>query len=108
MDKEKDWLESLEIGDEVAVCSRGKFSIETVTKVTRTQIVTQYGRYRKDTGYSVGVSIWNLANIKPVTDAIRETIKKSQLRSELTKQNFNGLSLDQLERIKSIIDEGKQ
>ena len=41
-------------------------------------------------------------------DAIREAIKKSQLRSELTKQNFNGLSLDQLERIKSIIDEGNK
>lgn len=103
-----EWLESLTVGDEVAVNSGGRYLIEKVTKVTRTQIVTTYGRFRKSDGRYVGGSIWRITIIQPVTDTIRNKIRKSELVLKLSRQNgfsFLTLSLDQLERIQAIIDE---
>jgi hypothetical protein len=106
-----EWLESLKVGDEVAVSSGGRYSIEKVTKVPKTQIVTTYGRYRKTDGISVGGSIWHISKIQPATESIRKIIRKSELVSSFSRQHgfsFINLSFDQLERIQAIINEGKK
>lgn len=103
-----EWLESLKVGDEVAINSRDGYSIKNVTNITKTQICTEYSRYRKKDGRSVGSCDWYVSNIEPVTDKIKNIVTRSRISAQLRKQDFTGLSLDQLERIKSIIDEGKQ
>ena len=102
------WLESLKVGDEVIVTSRDSHSIESVTEITNTQIVTTHGIFDKDTGISVSQKIWGESYIRPATDELKQIINKTILVSKLSNFNYRNLSVDQLERIKSIIDEGKQ
>lgn len=102
-----EWLESLQVGDEV-VLNRvfGGHCIEKIEKITKTQIVTNNGRYRRSTGITVCGSIWHLSKIEPITEQIRDEVKKRRICAIFSKQNFAELSLDKLERIKAIIHEG--
>jgi hypothetical protein len=100
----KEWLESLKVGDEVAVEAwNGWHSIEKVTKITKTQIVTNLGRYKRGSGLTVGGSIWHSSEIVPVTDQIRKRVRKSIIISKLRQLDFTRMTLDQLERIQAII-----
>ena len=103
-----EWIESLKVGDEVVVICRDSHSIESVTEITNTQIVTTYGIFEKDTGVSVSKKIFSESYIRPSTDELKQIINKTILVSKLSNFNYRNLSIDQLERIKSIIDEGKK
>lgn len=101
-----EWLESLKVGDEVASdLVLGVHCIEKIEKITKTKIVTNKGRYRRRTGITVGGSIWHLSKIEPITEQIRDEVKKRRICAILSKQNFAELSLDKLERIQAIIRE---
>jgi hypothetical protein len=104
-----EWLESLKVGDEVAIkLPHHGYSIDKITIITKTQIITKFSRYRKKDGRSIGSADWFIRNIEPVTDIIRNTVARSSLAIKLKKQSFADLTLDQLERIQAIIDEVKK
>lgn len=52
-------LANIEVGDKVLSYGRLGSRLETVTKITKTQIVTNIGRYRRDTGRLIGADAWS-------------------------------------------------
>lgn len=102
------WLESLKVGDEVALSDNWhEYSIMKVTKVTATQIVTKYGRYRKKDGFLVGGSGYLRSSICPLTNEIKYKIKKLYLTNKLSNV-LSKLSYEQIDRIEQVIDEVKK
>lgn len=90
MNDNQSWLADLKTDDKVAVQGRIRDCIDTVLKVTNTQIVLKNGdRFNRTTGYSIGSGSWNSAQITPVTDEIRIEVLlrkyKSQALSMLSK-----------------------
>lgn len=56
------WLEKLKVGDTVFLdvkYARGRYTEETVDKVTRTQFVVGHARFRRDNGWQVGGNKWD-------------------------------------------------
>lgn len=100
-------LEELKEGDKV-ICynSFGNF-IDVVEKVTKTQIHTKYGKYRRKDGYSVGACSFNVSYISELTpekeDEIKEKCRIDKMRSFVRNFNFDKLSLDKLEKIYNIL-----
>jgi hypothetical protein len=91
------WLESLKVGDEVAMtrdCRR--YILGRVVRVTPTQILVrgsgQFGRYRKADGELVGASTYEGSSLYAVTDSLREAIRVREARVTLGQFNFNALS----------------
>lgn len=73
------WLASLKVGDEVAICCDygRRWIIRRVAKTTATQIVVDnYSRFRRTNGVLVGKQdSFNRQSLHQVTDQIRESIK---------------------------------
>lgn len=89
-----DALVQLRVGDEVAIREgmSDTYHILTIAKVeSRGIIELQNGnRYRLNgTSIAKGDKWYRPSNIEPVTDAIRQQIKKRSLVSELSKLNYN-------------------
>ena len=108
MNSMKEWLESLKDGDDVLITFRHEQSISKVTKVTKTKIVVGSYRFNKNTGMVIGETIWRTASISEVTENASKDINRINLYRKLTAFRFSLLTLDQLERIQAIIDEGKK
>lgn len=54
------WLAELKVGDKVIVNTSFTERIDTVTKITPTQIhIGEYTKFRKKDGKSIGSSTWN-------------------------------------------------
>lgn len=108
MDDEKEWRESLHAGEEVALVGRFKDSeICVVDRVTKTQVIVGFRRFRVCDGFMVGGDWMSFRIKKPKTEIVSE-IRRKKLIKEISAKNLEKLTSDQLERIKSIIDEGKQ
>lgn len=110
MENKQEWLDSLQIGDKVAmdIGSYGysRYSIATITKVTPTRrITTSNGRVFNANGSEYGKgSNWGSGTyLEPVTNDIRERILRNKLISELKEINFEGLTTEQLLSIQSIV-----
>lgn len=98
-------LENLKVGDMVII--KGNITdvktLSTIDRVTKTQIIIGYRRFRKSDGQLVGRDDWHYANIRPATDEDIEQINKEREKRELIK-HLNGvvwysLRLESLTRI---------
>lgn len=104
----KEWLSSVKVGDQVIVrygfgIIRNIQNIQTITRITKTQIVVGENRYRKSTG--VGIGSGGRLSIGEATPDGVATIKAQKKRSALTEW-FNelrvrNLSIEQLEAMKA-------
>jgi len=105
----KEWLESLKPGDEVAFSDRySSYSIIAIERITKTQILLNNGyKFRKDSGYMVGGNIWNHATMEPVTEKIKNAIKRRNLKIKIGKIEFKSLSNEKIERILAIVNEAE-
>ena len=100
-------LEELKVGDKViSHNSFGEF-IEVVEKVTKTQIHTKFGKYRRKDGYRVGACGFNYSHISELTPEkeaeMEEKCRIDKMRSFVANSNFDKLSLDKLEKIYNIL-----
>lgn len=100
-------LEDLKVGDRViSHNSFGEF-IEVVEKVTKTQIHTKYGKYRRKDGYRVGACSFNVSYISELTPEkeaeMKEKCRIDEMRPFVRNSNFDKLSLDKLEKIYNIL-----
>lgn len=107
-----DWISELKPGDKVIV-ERGAFStsalyLDIVERVTKTQVVTKKGRYKKRDGEGVPYVRYHSNRIKErCTEEraakLRETAKRQQLvrqiKAEATAENLLGRTTEQLEQI---------
>lgn len=101
----KDWLDNLKVGDLVIVSYTHDMIFCKVQRITKTMIITERGRYNRQSGWQVGGGSWTTANlVEPTEERIAE-IKHKSLHRKLSNFNFKDLPLESLQEIKKIIQE---
>lgn len=74
-------LENLEAGDKVFYDSRSTIGIETIVRLTKTQIVLKNGqRFRKKSGWLIGGDAWSATMIRVLTPKRIEAVTLVKLR----------------------------
>jgi len=104
-----DWLEKLKVGDKVILSSNYSDSVVSVTRLTKTLIITDSGRFSKGDGWLHGGSTWSMCKLlKANKEAIKEIglqCQKRKIISTLQCFNFNQLDLSVLQKINNLIQE---
>lgn len=113
MDNEREtWLASLKEGDEVAVKYGDHYAITTIKRITPTRIIkTDNGGEFKGGYMKTGTwGTWapHYKYIVPVTQEIKDTIKRKKLISKVASVRPTDMTLDQLERINAILEEANK
>lgn len=84
-------LKDLIAGDEVLVTGTFHRRIAKIDKVTKTQIVIDNARFRRDSGWQCGGDSWNMKSISVPTENEISDVKEENLRKILinTISSFN-------------------
>ena len=100
-------LEDLKAGDDVLVISRYYRCIAKVDKVTKTQIIADNARFRRDSGWQYGGDSWNRKRISVPTEKEISDVKEENLRNTLvyaiSSFDFKRLSTDELKQVYNIV-----
>ena len=104
-------LKDLVVGDEVLVTGTFNRRIAKVDKVTKTKIVIDNARFRRDSGWQCGSDRWNVRRIsvpteKEISDVKEENIRKILINT-ISSFNFERLSTDELKQVYNIV-KGKE
>lgn len=104
-------LKDLVVGDDVLVTGRSYRRISKIDKVTKTQIVVDNARFRRDSGWQCGSDSWNRRSIsipteKEISDVKEENIRKT-LIYVISSFDFKLLSTDKLKQVYNIV-KGKE
>ena len=104
-------LKDLVAGDEVLVTGTLHRRIAKVDKVTKTQIVIDNARFRRDSGWQCGSDRWNVRRISVPTEKEISDVKEENLRKILihtiSSFDFERLSTDELKQVYNIV-KGKE
>lgn len=104
-------LKDLVAGDEVLVTGTFHRRIAKVDKVTKTQIVIDNARFRRDSGWQCGSDRWNVRRISVPTEKEISDIKEENLRkiliNTISSFDFERLSINELKQVYNII-KGKE
>lgn len=104
-------LKDLVAGDEVLVTGISHRRIVKVDKVTKTQIVIDNARFRRDSGWQCSSDRWNVRRISVPTEKEISEIKEETLRENLiyaiSSFDFKRLSTDELKQVYNIV-KGKE
>ena len=104
-------LKDLVAGDDVLVVGRSCRHIAKIDKVTKTQIVVNNARFRRDSGWQCGGDRWNVKSISVPTEKEISDIKEENLRKTLiyaiSSFDFKRLSTDELKQVYNIV-KGKE
>ena len=104
-------LKDLVAGDEVLVTGTLHRRIAKVDKVTKTQIVIDNDRFRRDSGWQCGVDSWYRKSISVPTEKEISDVKEEGLRKTLiyaiSSFDFKRLSTDELKKVYNIV-KGKE
>ena len=104
-------LKDLVAGDDVLVTGLYHRRIAKVGKVTKTQIVVDNVRFRRDSGWQCGGDSWNRKSISVPTEKEISDVKEENLRNTLvyaiSSFDFKRLSTDELKQVYNIV-KGKE
>ena len=104
-------LKDLVVGDDVLVTSMCHRRIAKIDKVTKTQIVVDNVRFRRDSGWQCGGDRWNVRIISVPTENEISDVKEENLRNTLiyaiSTFDFKRLSTDELKQVYNIL-KGKE
>lgn len=104
-------LKDLVAGDDVLVVGWSCRRIAKIDKVTKTQIVVNKTRFRRDSGWQCGSDRWNNKTISVPTEKQIVEIKEENLRKKLiyaiSSFDFKRLSTDELKQVYNIV-KGKE
>ena len=104
-------LKDLVAGGDVLITSRYYRRIAKVDKVTKTQIIIDNARFRRDSGCQCGGDSWNRKSISVPTEKEISDIKEENLRkiliNTISSFNFERLSTDELKQVYNIV-KGKE
>lgn len=93
-------LKDLIAGDDVLVVGRYRRCIAKIDKVTKTQIVVNNARFRRDSGWQCGSDRWNVRKISVPTEKDISDVEEENLRKALiyviSSSDFERLSTDEL------------
>lgn len=100
-------LKDLIAGDDVLVTGRSCRRITKIDKVTKTQIVVNNARFRRDSGWQCGSDRWNVTRISVPTEKEISDIEEENLRKALiyviSSSDFERLSTDKLKQVYNIV-----
>ena len=104
-------LKDLVVGDDVLVTVMSYRHIAKVDKVTKTQIIVNNARFRRDSGCQFGSDRWNVRRIsvptlKEISDFKEENSHKELLYA-ISSFDFERLSTDELKQLYNIV-KGKE
>lgn len=104
-------LKDLVVGDDVLVTGMYHRRIAKVGKVTKTQIVVDNARYRRNSGWQCGSDRWDVRRISVPTEKEISDVKEENLRKKLvyaiSSFDFERLSTDELKQVYNIV-KGKE
>nr|DAU90016.1 MAG TPA: hypothetical protein [Caudoviricetes sp.] len=104
-------LKDLVVGDDVLIIGRSYRRIAKIDKVTKTQIVVDNARFRRDSGWQCGRDRWNVRSISVPTEKEISDVKEENLRKTLiyaiSSFDFKRLSTDELKQVYNIV-KGKE
>lgn len=104
-------LKDLVAGDEVLVTGIYHRHIAKVDKVTKTQIIANNTRFRRDSGWQYGGDSWSRKSISVPTEKEISEVKEENLRKTLVYAisyfDFKRLSTDELKQVYNIV-KGKE
>lgn len=104
-------LKDLVTGDEVLVTGMYYRRIAKVDKVTKTQIVVDNARFKRNSGWQCGSDIWNKIRVSVPTEKEISDIKEENFRKKLiyviSSFDFKRLSTDELKQVYNIV-KGKE
>lgn len=105
----KEWLDSLKAGDEIAMrdgFGYAKYSLGVVTRRDKVKIVVQPSDGTRETVFSAksgripgGRDAYSRRGIDPVTDAIRETVRRDKLLKRVENASWHKLTTEELQSI---------
>lgn len=99
-------LKDLVVGDDVLVKGMNHRRIAKVDKVTKTQIVVDNVRFRRDSGWQCGGDKWNVRIISVPTEKEISDIKeenRNTLIYAISTFDFKRLSTDELKQVYKIV-----
>lgn len=100
-------LKDLVEGDEVLVTGMFHRHISKVDKVTKTQIIVNNARFKRDSGWQCGSDRWNIRRIAVPTEKEISDVKEEDLRKTLiyaiSSFDFKRLSTDELKQVYKIV-----
>ena len=100
-------LKDLVAGDEVLVTVMSYRHIAKVDKVTKTQIIVNNARFRRDSGWQCGVDSWYRKSISVPTEKEISDVKEENLRkiliNTISSFDFERLSTKDLKQVYNII-----
>ena len=100
-------LKDLVAGDDVLVVGRSCRRIAKIDKVTKTQIVVNNARFRRDSGWPCGGDRWNVRKISVPTEKEISDIKEENLRNTLvyaiSSFDFKRLTTNELKQVYNIV-----
>lgn len=104
-------LKDLVEGDEVLVTGMYHRHIAKVDKVTKTQLIVNNARFRRDSGWQCGIDRWDRKSIsvpteKEISDVKEENLRKTLIYS-ISSFDFKRLSTDELKQVYNIV-KGKE
>ena len=104
-------LKDLVVGDDVLVTGTFLRRIAKVDKVTKTQIIVNNARFRRDSGWQCGIDRWDRKSIsvpteKEISDVKEENLRKTLIYS-ISSFDFKRLSTDELKQVYNIV-KGKE
>ena len=104
-------LKDLVVGDDVLVTSMCHRRIAKIDKVTKTQIVANNVRFRRDSGWQCGSDNWDRKSISVPTEKEISDVKEENFRKNLiyaiSSFDFKRLSTDELKQVYNIV-KGKE
>lgn len=104
-------LKDLVAGDEVLVTGIYHRRIAKVDRVTKTQIIVDNTRFRRDSGWQYGGDSWSRKSIFVPTEKEISEVKEENLRKNLiytiNSFDFKRLSTDELKQVYNIV-KGKE
>lgn len=100
-------LKDLVVGDDVLITSRYYRRIAKVDKVTKTQIIANNARFRRDSGWQCGSDSWDRKSISVPTEKEISDVKEENFRKKLlyaiSSFDFKRLSTDELKQVYNIV-----
>lgn len=104
-------LKDLQVGDSVLVTGMYHRRIAKVGKVTKTQIVVDNARFRRNSGWQCGGDKWDRKSISVPTEKEISDIQEENFRKKLiyaiSSFDFKRLSTDELKQVYKIV-KGKE
>ncbi|WP_268623920.1 hypothetical protein [Paenibacillus alvei] len=104
MNKRQEWLDSLQVGDEVIVSSPYRKSIANIERITPTRRIVVGNITFNSSGMEMAAS-WSPHSIWEVTPEKREEIHRAAMIGKLTSQTkWYTCTTEQLETVLSILE----